>query len=1844
MKSYFFLLWLGLAITMATSCKPKKTETHRQDDPSKFEGLITGYTSGVVPAGSNISILTARPVQGFQPGTELPGGIVTLSPQTKGKAIVQDSYTVVFIPGQALQAGQRYEVALNLHRLFDVPKTQQQFVFSFRVIEQDFTVFRGRTFMPDMNNPHQLQYEGKMVTADVMTVEDASRLLRAKSPHSEFEVEVISDGVNTFSYIIEDIPRLEEEYRFEVLWDGHPVNIDKRGSFEVEIASVNEFKLLSYEVNRDDQSILLVFSDPVDPGQQIAGLVRIADIEDVRISRSGTAVTLFSGERLKGEQKVVIDRSVRSAKGNLLGETINVIVAMEALPPKVEVIGSGNIMPDSEGLSLPFRAVSLRAVDVTVYKIFSDNVKQFYQNNRLDGSSNLHYVGRPVFMKTVRLDQNPGTDLSQWNGFSVDLTQMVKTDPTAIYRVKFSFKKDYADYDCGEGVTAPPETSPINMSDEETAYWDGNSSWYNDWPDNYNWRDRDNPCTDSYYVGNRFPARNILYSNLGILAKSADNRTYNIAVTDLLTTAPVVGAKVEFFSFQRQALGETTTTSTGMAEITLDNAPYIVSATHGEQRSWLRLDNGTSLSLSNFDVAGKEVQKGIKGFIYGERGVWRPGDTLFLTFVMDDVTSRLPAEHPVLFELFDARGNLAEKQVKSRGVDNFYTFITTTKPDAATGNWKAKVSVGGAVFEKRLKIEHIKPNRLKMDIDFGKDILTAGDRTQRGRLEASWLHGTPAAGLRATIELTLLQTDHKFEGYEEFTFSNPSKNFRPSEEVIFDEKLDPNGKATVPLHLETNRYAPGMLSAVFITRVFEQGGDFSTDVFRMPFAPFPRFAGIKIAGVTERNNRMETDREHLIEVVTLDNSGKPVSQSNLELKIYKLSWRWWWGANNDNLAGWISGQGSELIKQEQFKTTNGKAKHTFRIDYPDWGHYFVEIHDPSGGHSTGKLLFFDWPSHISRAGRQNPAGATMLAFSAGKEKYFVGENAAITFPSSDGARALISIESGSEVLMSRWVDCKENETVFEFEITRDMTPNVYAHITLLQPHHQTANDLPIRMYGVIPVMVEDPQTILEPVIRMAETIRPESDYSIRISEENGRAMTYTLAVVDEGLLGLTRFSTPNPWHSFYAREALGVKTWDLFDDVLGAYGGQIQKILAIGGDAELLKMDDQKANRFKPVVTFAGPFPLDENSDRSHTFKMDNYIGEVRVMVIAGKAGAWGAAEKSVTVKQPLMVLPTLPRVLSPKEEVMLPVSVFAMDNNIREVKISIVPSGMLTAAGDTEQNLSFSATGEQMVFFKLKTGIEEGIGKIKIIAGSGNETATAEIEIDVVHPNPLTAKAENHVIGAQEQKEITLKYHGIEGTNSGAITVSGLPSFDLEKNLHQLLRYPYGCLEQIVSAGFAQLYLDDILPLTDKEKVRTDKNIRAVISKLPDYRMAGGMLAYWPGSRYTSRWSAVYAGHFMFLAGQKGYAIPENLTQEWLEHQYNLATRFDPSQHLASGSARFIQAYRLYVLALAGKPAFSAMNRLREDPSLQQSAAWRLAAAYLLAGRPEAAGQLVEKPDDIQPEQYRQPGETFGSELRDQAMILETLVLMNDKTGAFELLTQMAKDYQGGYMSTQTAAFTLYSLARYIRLTGSEDGMNFSYTLDGKTENIRTDQPVFNIITGKDDDEKTVLSVKNNGDGDLFVTTTAIGKPDYGTEETDAHNLNMQISYFTIDGQPLDVTSLKQGTDFVAVISIKNTGVRGNYQNMALSYTVPSGWEIQNKRLHDMEATTVESAFNYRDIRDDRVDTFFDLEANKTVTFRIELNAAYGGSFYLPAVSCEAMYDHTIFAVEKGKWVEVVR
>ena len=322
-----------------------------------------------------------------------------------------------------------------------------------------------------------------------------------------------------------------------------------------------------------------------------------------------------------------------------------------------------------------------------------------------------------------------------------------------------------------------------------------------------------------------------------------------------------------------------------------------------------------------------------------------------------------------------------------------------------------------------------------------------------------------------------------------------------------------------------------------------------------------------------------------------------------------------------------------------------------------------------------------------------------------------------------------------------------------------------------------------------------------------------------MSEKEGKEMSYTLAIVDEGLLDLTRFPTPDPWRSFYAREALGVSTFDMYNFVLGAFGGRIDGIFSIGGGMEDEASEPKKsANRFPPMVKFVGPFKLKAGKTAKHDIAIPNYIGSVRVMVIAGESGAYGSAEATVPVRKPLMVLSTLPRVLGPGEELDLPVTVFAMEDFVKKVKIEVETGSLFELESNTKE-IEFDEIGDVTVDFKLKLKEKTGIGKVKVKVSSGKETAFHEIEIEVRSPNP---EVTDFVYGMIEKGEIwenNFALPGMEGTNTAILEVFSIPPFDFGRRLKELIRFPHGCVEQTTSAAFPQLYLTDIMEASEQVK-----------------------------------------------------------------------------------------------------------------------------------------------------------------------------------------------------------------------------------------------------------------------------------------------------------------------------------------------------------------------------------------------------------------------------------------
>lgn len=1839
-------------ILLVSGCKKKSHDL--EIDPA-FSGYISAFTSGIVSNQATIIIQLQDVHPEAVPGEKIEKKLFSFSPGIKGVTQWKDNRTIEFIPDEPLPSDKLFEAEFYLSKILTVPKKLKTLEFQFQVIKQAINVdFSGMKSYSHNDLTWQKLY-GTLSTSDYANDEDIEKLFSAVQNAKKLSVDWhhMGDG-RTHEFTVDSVSRTEKKGEVILQWNSDIIDAGSDGDLKVEIPSISEFKVINIAISQQpEQVITLYFSDPLKDDQDLNGLIYLKNGTEIKLTINENEVKVYPATRLVTTTAIVVETGVRNVMNYKLMERFQQNITFSNLKPAVELIGDGVILPSSNGLIFPFKAVNLNAVNVKIIKIFEDNVGQFLQVNQLNGTQELKRVGRIVYKKAVPLKSDKNIDFGEWNTFALDLSELIKVEQGAIYRVTIGFDKNQSLYPCESSDEEESDNMYVQENNEESRFDSPDDYYYYDdyeydYYDEYDYDESDDPCKNSYYMrGRKSVSRNVFASDLGIIAKGGNSNSLFVAVTDLKTTETLSDVEVSIYNFQSQLIAKEKTNSDGIANINLEKKPFLLIARKDGQVGYLRLDDGSALSLSMFDIGGEETQKGVKGMIYGERGVWRPGDSLFITFILEDKNKAIPEEHPVVFELYTPENQLYERKVKTVSVNGFYDFRTVTNPDAPTGNWLASVKVGGSKFTKTIKIETVKPNRLKLNLDFNKDILDASV-TNIGELEAKWLHGAVAKNLQADVSVTVQQSTTTFDKYPGYTFDNPTIKFESEEKNIFSGILNEDGKAQVDARFGIQNNAPGMLKAQFKVRVFEKGGEFSIDQFSMPFSTYKSYVGIKVPKGPGWSGSLYSNEPNLIPIITVDQKGNPVSRNRVEINVYELDWRWWWESDeDDDLAQYIANRSNTLIKTDYVNTSNGKAMYEMNLKIDSWGRKLILVTDPVSGHTTGELFYTSYKGWWNNRGQDSPGGAEMLTFSTDKDKYNVGDDVKIQLPDNEKGKALISIESGSKVITTFWVDAGKDKSSFSFKATEEMAPNAYVHITYIQPHNQMDNDRPIRMYGVQCIYVENPDTHLEPVISMPDVLAPEENVTIKISEKKGHKMTYTIALVDEGLLDLTRFSVPNAWKNFYAREALGVKTWDMYKFVLGAFTGELSGLLAIGGDEELNKKGGQKANRFKPVVKFIGPLELKASGTNIHTFKMPNYVGSVKTMVVAGYEGAYGSTEKVTPVKKPLMVLATLPRVIGPSESVRLPVTVFAMDESVKNVTVEVEANDLFKLKDPGSKTVSFNKAGDKVVYFDMDVNEKIGIGRVKVTAKSGNLKATYDIEMDVRLSNPRISVVTDAIVEPGKTWSMDYQPVGVAGTNNGVLEVTSIIPINLEKRLKYLMNYPHGCIEQTTSSVFPQLYLGSLIELTSEQKQKIDENIKAGIDRLRSFQLENGGLTYWPGeSGYASDWGTNYAGHFMLEAQAKGYTLPGSFLKNWINYQRERANEWSAStsrnQYYYS-SDELIQAYRLYTLALAGKPALGAMNRMREISKLSLAARWRLAAAYYLAGRKDIAQEMVNK-ISTHVEPYKELSYSYGCNERDEAMILETLCLMGNMVEANNIIKEVAAGLASDmWYSTQTTAYSLLAVSKFVGSSDQTGDMKYSYSFDnGSTEKVTSESPFTQQKMKINGTLKGNVKVSNTGGKKLFIKLQLDGIPLPGNE-TDAENsLNLSVTYLDMEGQTIDPSSIQQGTDFMAEVRIHHPGIRDEYKEMALTQIFPAGWEITNTRMVESAAQYMVNMPRYQDIRDDRVYSYFDLRRNESKTFRVLLNAAYPGRYYLPAVYCEAMYDSDINSRKAGKWIVV--
>ncbi len=514
-------------------------------------------------------------------------------------------------------------------------------------------------------------------------------------------------------------------------------------------------------------------------------------------------------------------------------------------------------------------------------------------------------------------------------------------------------------------------------------------------------------------------------------------------------------------------------------------------------------------------------------------------------------------------------------------------------------------------------------------------------------------------------------------------------------------------------------------------------------------------------------------------------------------------------------------------------------------------------------------------------------------------------------------------------------------------------------------------------------------------------------------------------------------------------------------------------------------------------------------------------------------------------------------------------------------------------------------------------------------------------------NPNPYQTEVLAATLDPGETWNQEFTPLGMAGTRSAVLEVSNIPPLNLERRLSYLLRYPYGCLEQTISTGFPQLFVDRFTELSEQDQEEVPRNIQATINRLRSFKTANGGFAYWPGQPNPDQWSTSYAGHFLSEAQALGYSVPSGLLTDWQNFQKKAARLWDPEQgdygFYSRSNHELNQAYRLYTLALSGAADLASMNRMRETSNLSAKAVWRLAAAYALAGKTEIAREMVQALE-TQVDPYTEMAFTYGSGERDQAMILETLVLLNDEARAGQVVQDLSNALgRDAWLSTQTTAYALMAIAKFVGDTKVDNDFSFAYRLNrGATVNAGSNRPVSLLDLPEATTAPGALALQNNSEGKLFVRLVLSGQPVPGTEKAGSNDLSLSMRFLDREGNAISPDELVQGQDFQAEVQVRHPGTRAiRYEELALSQVFPSGWEIINTRMDDLKGAE-QSTFDYQDIRDDRVNTFFDLRPGETKTFRVLLNAAYAGRYYLPATSCGAMYDQTVSAFREGRWVTV--
>lgn len=1583
-------------------------------------------------------------------------------------------------------------------------------------------------------------------------------------------------NLGEFSLDTDDIKLLDKPQELVLTYDEKIMGFKEAKVLQFQIPSKpkdNDFRLISAE--EKDQIATLKFSKELAENQAFQDFIQISPELNFRAWSVGKELKISANFEPGEKYQVKIAKGLKSNQGLInKGEEANITLQKD-LDPSLVFANDGVFLPSGAEYQVYIKSRNVKKIHLKVSQIFSNNISEYLRYKNLVGkkddstqeafysSDGFNYVAKKVIDKKIELKNQKNT----WISSALDLSDL--KGKSGIFSVSLSVDANDLDYK-GENV---------------------------------------------YRIINKASvSKNLIFSNIALSAQNL-NKQLVVHARDFSKNEALENVKIELVSKQNQILQSQNTDSNGDAKFQIqedDEILYIL-ASKENQISVLRFSN--PLSTDGYDVEGDQNHEMIKAFIYTDRGVYRAGDSVHLSVVARENTN--PLKHPINFTLINPKNQkIIENQILKSQNDIYYTQINLDK-NAINGLYRANFNIAGVEFSKDILVQSVVPNRIKVELNADEN-RSLDDGSLNYELSSKYLFGALASNLKYQSVVYFSPKNYHNSKYKDYIFTNPSSliiSASTDDKGNLDEKGRVQSSVEIPENiLNSQGYN---FNVRIVSEVFEKGGRSVKAVKDVNLNRYDYFVGMK----TLPNSYVSEGETIDFYAIVSDLKEKLVSGKTLEYRIYQNDYYWWWDYDSydEFLRSIKQDTNTKLIEKGELTSSSEPMKFSFNTSNY-YGQMFIELIDKESEVSTGQSFY------VSSWGEPSYADVvSSLKIKSDKNKYKIGQSAKIEFESVAGAKALITLSSNSKVIDRFVMDTQDKSTSIELAMKKEYAPNIYVSVSLFQDYNKIDNDRALRLFGVIPLYVEDENTKLDLELKTPDKILPNSDFEIEIQSKDKRAFNYTVAIVDEGLLDLTDFKTPDIWKGFYAKTGFTLKTYDTYSQIIPKF---------TGGDSVLggLRVDknrDDSAQRFKPVALFNTPARSDETGFAKLKFKMPSYMGSVRVMVVANENDAYGSVSKDIQVSAPLVMLETLPRTLKIGDNFTLLTQIFKTENRIKNATLSVRSKNSLIKISPDTQTIDFKSATNLEVMMDANVS-DNRIGKelLEFELKSEDYTYKNEIEIDIKPINAYTYENNTSLIKAGESKEFIIKDY-ILGTTNATLKLSPTPILDMDKRIKYLLNYPYGCIEQTTSAVLPQLFLDKFSTEFDKQKAIN--NINAAIERYSNFQTADGGFAYWQGGDESNAWGSNYAGMFLILAKQNGYFVPDSMYERWLKYEQNFVQKSVYRDYMMD-----IKANSLYLLAMAKKPNISEMNLLYDNlNTLSTEAKWQLAAAYKLAGVEDTAKQIASK-ISIEPDS-KYSFYTYGSLVRDEAIIANAYKQIYG-TNNEELLqkisdTLLSKDY----LSTQSTGYALYALAMGANLENmNENFMDATLKIDDQAYTINQNQmQIFSF-----NDEKAIVSANQ----DIFVS---FGVEGVKASENSAfsNKISLDRAFYDEKGNKISPSEIGSGQTFYMRISVSLNEGANYVSNIALTQILPSGWEVSNTLLDDNTPSFIKNSnYDFIDVRDDKIMWFFGLNKNRTHHFYIKLNAITPGSYTLSGAYAEAMYDDTYRALSESEKVVVKR